>query len=148
MTQAMDHLRAEVARAQSVMAAATTLITTVAGHIRDNAEDPVALNALADSLDSSAAGLASAVTENTAAANLGGSTDVPAGGGTDTGTGGTDTTGAAGGDTTGAAAGGDATGAGTDTGGASGTDTTGSGSSDTASGGTDTTGTSGDEQPV
>ena len=145
MTQAMDHLRAEVARAQSVMASATTLISTIAGHIRDNAEDPVALNALADQLDQSAAGLASAVTENTAAANLGGDTTAPVGQPTDTGSnepaGGATDTGS-----------GDATGAGTDTGGASGTDTTGAGSSDASSGGTDTgstdtTQTSGDEQP-
>lgn len=98
VSREMDHLAQEVAQAKSVMASATTLITTLAGQIRANATDPVALEALAADLDSSAAALASAVTENTPAANIGtseGTTgDLGGGeatGGTETDTGGTDT---------------------------------------------------------
>lgn len=69
----IDHLQQEVAEARSVMASATALITGLAARLRDNLNDPVALETMANELDASANALASAVTENTAAANLGGS---------------------------------------------------------------------------
>lgn len=77
VSREMDHLSSEVAQARSVMASANTLITNLAALIRANASDPVALEALANDLDSSAAALSAVVTENTPAANLGGAETAP-----------------------------------------------------------------------
>jgi hypothetical protein len=58
-------LRGSVAALTNVSASAIALIGGLAQAIRDNAEDPAALNELADQIDADASGLAASVTENT-----------------------------------------------------------------------------------
>ena len=68
MTPAMERITREVAETKTAVQSAVTLINGLAQQIRDNADDPVALNALADDLDQSQADIAAAVTANTPAA--------------------------------------------------------------------------------
>jgi hypothetical protein len=66
MAQAdIDRLKAEVAENTAVVDSAIVLITGMADKIRELADDPVELAALADELDASAAKLGAAVAENT-----------------------------------------------------------------------------------
>jgi hypothetical protein len=65
MSDALTRLRGSVAALTNVSASAVTLISGLAQAIRDNAEDPAALNELADQIDADASGLAASVTENT-----------------------------------------------------------------------------------
>lgn len=89
MTAAMDRLTAEVTETRSSVTAVLALVAGLAEQIRTNAQDPVALNALADELDASQASIAEAVTANTPAANE----PAPGEGGTgEPGTGGTEPT--------------------------------------------------------
>jgi hypothetical protein len=60
-------LATEVSASSTVMASAATLITGLAASLRDHAEDPAAINALADELDTNATALGAAVTANTPA---------------------------------------------------------------------------------
>ena len=68
MSAATDRIAAEVAEGTEVGQSAIRLITGLAQQIRENAEDPAALNALADSLDANNAALAEAVAANTPSA--------------------------------------------------------------------------------
>jgi hypothetical protein len=68
MSAQLDALKAKVARNTTVAESAVTLIKGLAQQIRDNADDPVALQALADELDATDTNLGNAVTENTPAA--------------------------------------------------------------------------------
>lgn len=61
----LNRLTDEVSEATDVMASATTLIQGLAQQLRDAANDPVAINALADQLDVNANALAAAVSANT-----------------------------------------------------------------------------------
>lgn len=65
MSDALTRLRGSVAALTNVSASAIALIGGLAQAIRDNAEDPAALNELADQIDADASGLAASVTENT-----------------------------------------------------------------------------------
>lgn len=67
MTAELTRLTAEVAQTRSAIDSAVTLIAGLAQQIRDNATDPAALSALADSLDAGQADIAAAVTANTPA---------------------------------------------------------------------------------
>lgn len=68
MSEALDRLTASVAKATTVGESAITLISTIAGEIRNNVDNSAALNALADKLDEESIDLARAVSENTPAA--------------------------------------------------------------------------------
>lgn len=68
MQTAIDRLKASVTRNTEVVAGVVTLIEGLAKQIRDAADDPVELNAIADQMDSSAEALAKAVADNTPAA--------------------------------------------------------------------------------
>jgi chromosome segregation ATPase len=68
MSAQLDALKAKVARNTTVAESAVTLIKGLAQQIRDNADDPAALAALADELDATDTNLGNAVTENTPAA--------------------------------------------------------------------------------
>lgn len=70
MSEALDRLTKEVSETRAATASALALIAGLAGQIRDNAEDPAALNVLADSLDESQSEIAAAVTANTPAADV------------------------------------------------------------------------------
>lgn len=70
MSAALDRLTAEVAETRSANASILALVAGLSQQIRDNAEDPAKLNALADSLDEGQAELAAAVTANTPAADV------------------------------------------------------------------------------
>lgn len=87
MNANVQRLQDDVSGLTSVVASANALIAGLAQQIRDNAEDPAALTAIADQLEASRDSLAQAVASNTPAA------EPPAS--TDTGSSGTDTTGAA-----------------------------------------------------
>jgi hypothetical protein len=65
---AIDRLTQTVTDLETVQESAEALIATTAQAIRDSANDPVALNALADKLDADKATLAKAVSDNTPAA--------------------------------------------------------------------------------
>jgi TolA-binding protein len=67
LSQAVETLRAEIAENRTISQSAVTLIKGLAQQIRDNAEDPEALRALAAELDTQNADLAAAVAENTPA---------------------------------------------------------------------------------
>ena len=68
MSAALDRITAEVSESRTATDSALALIAGLVTQIRDNANDPAALTALADSLDAQQADLAAAVTENTPAA--------------------------------------------------------------------------------
>ena len=68
MSASLDKITAEVAETKTVMQSAVVLIAGLAGQIRDLKDDPAALLALADSLDTDSSALADAVTANTPAA--------------------------------------------------------------------------------
>jgi ABC-type transporter Mla subunit MlaD len=68
MSAETERLTASVASLTTVEQSAVTLLGQLAQLVRDNATDPAALNALADSIDADANDLASAVTANTPAA--------------------------------------------------------------------------------
>jgi len=65
MASNLDHVKASVAANTTVTQSVLTLVTGLAQQIRDNAEDPAALEALAGQLDADNAALAKAVTDNT-----------------------------------------------------------------------------------
>ncbi len=65
MSAELDRLTTEVAETRNVVDSAILLIKSLADQIRDNADDPAALNALADTLDAQQADLAEAVAANT-----------------------------------------------------------------------------------
>lgn len=69
MTMTLFRLRASVVGLTTVTASAVALLTNLAQEIRENAEDPEALDVLADDIDSNVAQLAAAVTANTASAS-------------------------------------------------------------------------------
>lgn len=116
MSASVDELKLKVASLVTVEQSAAALLASLSQQIRDNAEDPAALHALANDIDAATTDLAAAVTANTQAA------DEPAPAPVDTGTGD-----AGGGDTTGSTdtGGGADTGSGDvgDVGGTTGTDT-------------------------
>jgi hypothetical protein len=66
--QDIDNLRAKVEANGTVINSAVSLIQGLAQQVRDNADDPAELQALAGQLESSANALAQAVTANTPAA--------------------------------------------------------------------------------
>lgn len=68
MSPELQRLTDEVAETKQLAASSVTLINGLAQQIRDNANDPAALNALADDLDGSNKEIADAVTANTPAA--------------------------------------------------------------------------------
>ncbi|MER9336035.1 hypothetical protein NKJ06_18930 [Mesorhizobium sp. M0293] len=82
MSAVTDRLAASVANLTSAQQSAVTLLSQLSQLIRDNAEDPTALNKIADDIDADTASLAAAVVANTPAANepppAGGSTGEPA----------------------------------------------------------------------
>jgi hypothetical protein len=67
MSAQLDALQAEVARNTSVDQSAIILLTRLAEQIAANANDPVAMQKLADDLKASSDALAAAVAANTAA---------------------------------------------------------------------------------
>ncbi|WP_375382263.1 hypothetical protein [uncultured Sphingomonas sp.] len=67
MATAIEDLTNEVQKATTVAASAVALITGLAGHLRENADDPDAIEALAAQLDQSTASLSTAVAANTPA---------------------------------------------------------------------------------
>ncbi len=64
MSAALDKITAEVTETKGIIQSAVTLINGLAGQIRDLKDDPAALDALADSLDSDSKALADAVAAN------------------------------------------------------------------------------------
>jgi len=68
MSPELERLTASVQHLVTVDESLVALVGSLAQTIRDNANDPVALNALADSLDAEATNVAAAVTANTPAA--------------------------------------------------------------------------------
>ena len=67
MTAALDRIKQEVFETKTAVASILTLVAGLATQIRENAEDPVALNALAASLDADQQEIAAAITANTPA---------------------------------------------------------------------------------
>lgn len=65
MSAELDRLSQEVSENNSAIDSAIVLINGLAAQIRDLADDPAALSALADSLDAKANELAAAVAANT-----------------------------------------------------------------------------------
>lgn len=65
MSAAMDRLMAVVSKNTQVSASVLALVEGLAQQIRDNVEDPVKLNALADEIENSANAEAAAVIANT-----------------------------------------------------------------------------------
>ncbi len=68
MSAATERLTASVAALTSAEQSAVALLGQLSQLIRDNAEDPAALNKLADDIDSDTADIAAAVVANTPAA--------------------------------------------------------------------------------
>lgn len=66
MQDSIDRMRASVEKTQGIAESVKKVITDMAQNMRDNADDPDEINALADKLDETAAGLASAVQANPA----------------------------------------------------------------------------------
>ncbi len=64
----LDRLTQAVADEKTVTASAIALMTNLSQRIRDNADNPTALAALADELDANKAALAQAIIDNTPAA--------------------------------------------------------------------------------
>src|SRR5690349_13322732 len=69
MSAQLDRLKQEVAESKTVTESAIAMIGNLAQQIRDLKDDPAALEALANDLDSQQQALAAAVTENTPAEN-------------------------------------------------------------------------------
>jgi len=67
MSAAMDRLTSEVAENSTAVDSVLALVEGLAQQIRDNAEDPAKLNALADELDAKQQAIAAAVAANTPA---------------------------------------------------------------------------------
>lgn len=67
MSAELDRLTTEVSENSTVIASAIALLNSLAQIIRDNAQDPAKLGALADELDAKQRELADAVTANTPA---------------------------------------------------------------------------------
>lgn len=65
MSAGFDHLKAAVATNTTVSQSILTLVAGLAQQIRDNVDDPAALEALAGQLDAENAAIAKAVTDNT-----------------------------------------------------------------------------------
>lgn len=65
MSESLDRLKQEVAENNTLTGSVITLLENLSQQIRDNAEDPAALNALANDLDAQNAALAAAVEANT-----------------------------------------------------------------------------------
>jgi DNA repair ATPase RecN len=85
MTPELQRLTDEITEMKTVNQSAIALLQNLSQLIRDNANDPAALTALADELDSENKKLADAVTANTPAQpgngdNTGSATGQPAGG--------------------------------------------------------------------
>lgn len=70
--QDIDRLRQAVARQTTVQASMTELLRGVSKQIRDNADDPTELQAIAAQLDQNTDAMAAAVQENTPASGQGG----------------------------------------------------------------------------
>lgn len=72
MTQkeALDRLTTSVKNLTTAEESQTTLLKNLAQQIRDNASDPDALSALADSLDNDTAEINATIAENTPAATV------------------------------------------------------------------------------
>lgn len=68
MEQELENLRVQIERNTSVAGSAGTLISTLAQMIRDAADDPQQVRALADQVQSTADALSAAVEANTPAA--------------------------------------------------------------------------------
>lgn len=64
MSKELDRLTASVAAEEGAVTSLTTLVTGLADLIRNSANDPAALNALADSLDAETATINAAVVAN------------------------------------------------------------------------------------
>lgn len=64
----LSRLEAAVARDRTVNESAITLLADLAQRLRDAANDPAAINALADALEANQDALAAAVTANTPSA--------------------------------------------------------------------------------
>lgn len=79
MTPQLQALTDEVTKANTVSASAVALIKGLAGQIEANKTDPVALQALADSLKTSDTALSDAVTANTPATTTPPGTTPPTG---------------------------------------------------------------------
>lgn len=71
MSAALARLQTEVAEQTAVVESVLTLIDGLSTAIRENAEDPAALNAIADQLDENSNKLAAAVATNTPATETG-----------------------------------------------------------------------------
>ena len=67
MSAALDKITAEVTETKGIIQSAVTLIEGLAQQIRDLKDDPAALDALADSLDTDSKALADAVAANSPA---------------------------------------------------------------------------------
>lgn len=67
MSKELDRLTTEVAEMKTVNTSAVNLLRRLATMIRENANNPAALTALADDLNASESDLAAAVAENTPA---------------------------------------------------------------------------------
>jgi chromosome segregation ATPase len=67
MSAALDRLTQEVSETKDAVASVLALVQGLADQIRDNAEDPAALNKLADDLDAAQQEIAAAVAANTPA---------------------------------------------------------------------------------
>lgn len=65
MTLEVDRLKQSVAALATVEEGVKTLLATLAADIRANAEDPAAINAVADQIDAQAADLTNAILINT-----------------------------------------------------------------------------------
>src|SRR2546425_3184731 len=76
MSAVPDRLTASVSNLTSAQRSAVTLLGQLSQLIRDNAEDPTALNKIADDIDADTAAIAAAVVANTPT-----SSEPPAGGG-------------------------------------------------------------------
>lgn len=67
MSAELRRLQAETAEITTVVDSAVAMIEGLAAQVRDNANDPAALNALADQLDANANRLGAAIASNTPA---------------------------------------------------------------------------------
>lgn len=67
MSESLNRLTSEVAENTTVVQSAITLLNNLSQIIRDSVNDPAALNALADQLDTQSNSLAAAITANTPA---------------------------------------------------------------------------------
>lgn len=78
MSVQLDALKAKVQQTTDATASVSTLVAGLAQQIRDLKDDPAALQALADQLETDNAALGKLVTDNTPAAPSPGSTPTPA----------------------------------------------------------------------